>query len=89
MLLDADEPVLRTRISQSEQGPSDWRLEHLADYSVARQWLRQDADLVVETGHRTADQVAAVIAERVLKLRTRVGGPGTRVGGLGTPVGGL
>jgi chloramphenicol 3-O-phosphotransferase len=61
VLLDADENVLRRRIEGSQEARS-WRLAHLAGYRVARPWLIQAADLVVDTAELAPDAVADRIA---------------------------
>jgi hypothetical protein len=61
VLLDAGEDVLRARIEASPEA-RQWRLDHLAPYRAARPWLRQEADLVVDTTPLTAAQAAGEIA---------------------------
>jgi len=61
VLLDASEEVLRRRIEASEEA-RQWRLDHLAEYCRARPWLRQEADLVLDTTALTAAQAAGEIA---------------------------
>jgi hypothetical protein len=61
VLLDADEDVLRARIDASQEA-RQWQLDHLAPYRAARPWLRQQADLMVDTSARTAAQAAGEIA---------------------------
>jgi hypothetical protein len=61
VLLDAGEEVLRARIGASPEA-RQWRLDHLAPYRAARPWLRQEADLVVDTTALTAAQAAGAIA---------------------------
>jgi hypothetical protein len=60
ILLDASEDVLRRRIEGSEEA-RQWRLEHLAEYGQARPWLRQAADLVLDTAALTPAQSARQI----------------------------
>ena len=48
VLLDASDDVLRRRIEGSDEA-RQWRLDHLAAYRAARDWLTTDADLVVDT----------------------------------------
>lgn len=61
VLLDAGEEVLRRRIETSGES-QQWRLEHLASYRLALPWLREDADVVVDTTAVTAVQAAHSIA---------------------------
>jgi hypothetical protein len=61
ILLDASEGVLRRRIEASDEG-RQWRLGHLAECGLARPWLRQEADLVLDTAAPTAAQSARQIA---------------------------
>jgi L-rhamnose mutarotase len=62
VLLDAEESVLHQRISASGEAV-DWRLEHLADYRDARAWMHAAADLVVDTGASSPEDVACRIAK--------------------------
>jgi hypothetical protein len=57
VVLDADEAVLRQRIEASEEA-RQWRLDHLAGYRTAREWMLQSADLVVDTTRLTPSQAA-------------------------------
>ncbi len=61
VLLDADETVLRQRILAANEAV-DWRLAHLAVYRDARPWMREAADLVVDTGSSSPGDVARTIA---------------------------
>lgn len=61
VLLDADETVLRQRILAADEAV-DWRLAHLAVYREARPWMREAADLVVDTGSSSPGDVARTIA---------------------------
>jgi hypothetical protein len=61
ILLDAIEDVLRRRIEASDEA-RQWRLDHLAEYGLARPWLRQEADLVLDTAALPAAQSARQIA---------------------------
>jgi hypothetical protein len=47
VVLDADESVLRDRIEGTDEA-RQWRLDHLDQYRVARGWMIQEADLVVD-----------------------------------------
>jgi L-rhamnose mutarotase len=64
VLLDAEESVLRQRVSGSGEAV-EWRLEHLADYRDARSWLTEAADLTLDTGASSPADVACHIAEAV------------------------
>lgn len=61
VLLDADEPALRSRIEGSDEA-RQWRIDHLAEYRSARGWMIADADLVVDTTVLGPAAVARVIA---------------------------
>jgi len=67
VLLDTDEDVLRARIGASLEA-RQWRLDHLAPYRAVRPWLRQEADLVVDTTALTAAQAASEIASALPSL---------------------
>jgi len=59
VLLDAPTECLRERIlSDADKMASPWRLEHVADYEVARAWMRDEADLVIDTGTHSAVEAA-------------------------------
>lgn len=60
VLLDTSDDVLRHRIEAST-GAREWRLGHLASYRRARPWLRDEADLVLDTAALTAVQAARQI----------------------------
>lgn len=64
VVLDADEASLRDRIEndQLEISGRPWRLDHIAEYAAARDWMVADADLVIDTSRLTAQDVAALIA---------------------------
>jgi hypothetical protein len=55
-------PRKRERIQGSDEAQA-WRLAHLAEYRSARSWMILAADLVVDTGCRTASAVAHQIAD--------------------------
>ncbi|GAA2349758.1 AAA family ATPase [Saccharopolyspora halophila] len=65
-VLHADLSTLRRRIeSDADLGPSAFRPQHLEPYAAAsRAWLHHEAE-VVDTTHRTPDEVALQIAEAV------------------------
>jgi len=58
---------LRRRIGASAEA-RQWQLAHLAQYGDARPWLRQEADLVVDTTDLTAAQAAGAIASALPSL---------------------
>jgi len=63
VLLDADPDVMQARIrgDEIERQASGWRLDHLAAYAAARDWLLAAADLVVDTTCLTPSEVSAAI----------------------------
>jgi hypothetical protein len=65
VLLDADETVLRTRITRdtADPGAEQWRLDHVDRYRSARSWMISRADLVVDTTGLTAADAAGQILE--------------------------
>lgn len=77
VVLDADEASLRHRIEndQLELTGRPWRLDHLAEYAAARDWMTSGADLVIDTSRLTAQDVAARIAGAIPpELAVRTGG---------------
>lgn len=64
VLLDASDDALRQRIDGSDEA-RQWRLDHLAAYRAARQWLTRDADLIVDTTvlppSSAAEKIAAAL----------------------------
>jgi hypothetical protein len=64
-VLHADEDTLRGRIAGEHVVPSPFRLRHLEPYAeAARTWLHRTAE-VVDTTHRTPEQVARQIVAAV------------------------
>ncbi|WP_323791962.1 AAA family ATPase [Nocardioides sp.] len=61
VLLEAEESVMVQRIEavEVERGTRQWRLDHLAQYAVARPWLVSRADLIIDSTDLTPDEVAA------------------------------
>jgi hypothetical protein len=57
VVLDASDSVLRSRIEMSDEA-QEWRLGHLDAYREAREWLTDQADLVVDTAASTPPQIA-------------------------------
>lgn len=64
VVLDADETTLRNRIEhdQLELTGRQWRLDHISQYTAAREWMTAEADLVVDTSRFKAQDVIAHIA---------------------------
>ena len=73
IVLDADEETLSARIAGSGEAV-EWRQERLADYLSAREWLREEADLVLDTTSASpaelAEQVEAALSDKAAHLRT-------------------
>lgn len=65
VVLDCDRPTLEARIraDEVESGALDWRLDHIATFADAKPWMTSRADLVVDTGNLTPDQVATTILD--------------------------
>lgn len=62
VLLDASADCLRERIlNDADKVDAAWRLEHLAEYEAARPWMRQAADLVIDTSVCSAAEAAQKI----------------------------
>ena len=67
VLLTADEAVLRERIETDDvelDGVREWRLRHLPVFLEAQEWMRERADLVVDSTDLTPEEVAAEVARR-------------------------
>lgn len=62
VLLDADDDTVRRRIERSDEA-RQWRLDHLDMYRAARPWMREQADLVVDTTALRAVEAAHLVAE--------------------------
>ena len=60
VLLEADEPILRSRIDADEElaVARQWRLDHLPKFAEARSWIARRADLIVDATRLTTEQVA-------------------------------
>lgn len=67
VVLHVDPDVLEARIQadQVERQASGWRLDHMAEYAAARDWMVDAADLVVDTTKLTPPAVSAVIQAAV------------------------
>ena len=61
VVIHAWEHILRRRIEASDEA-RQWRLDHLASYHRALPWLREEADLVLDTAALTTVQAAPRIA---------------------------
>jgi hypothetical protein len=66
VVLDADDDILCERILGSAEA-QQWRLAHLPAYQQSRSWMIPEADLVVDTGHRTPAETARQIADALGK----------------------
>jgi hypothetical protein len=64
VLLHVDSDVLAERIKADEAlaVARQWRLDHISDYEKARPWMESAADLVIDTTHLPAPEVAERIA---------------------------
>ena len=64
VLLHVDSDVLAERIKADEAlaVACQWRLDHIGDYEKARPWMESAADLVIDTTHLPAAEVAERIA---------------------------
>ncbi|MGA8979276.1 MAG: AAA family ATPase [Pedococcus sp.] len=75
IVLDADPEVVRARIDADPEGAEirKWRHDHVDGYVAARGWLADACDLLVDTGGRSADEVACEIVNTStgLPLRAR------------------
>lgn len=69
VLLDVDPEVLRERIAgdQVERQAAGWRVDHLAEYVGARDWMIEAADLVVDTSSLSPAEVSATIRAAVTR----------------------
>ncbi|WP_051027269.1 AAA family ATPase [Nocardia higoensis] len=68
VLVEADEPTLRRRISEDEvlHRAAGWRLQHLPTYFDAReQWLGAAADLIIDTTTAPPGAAARLITEAI------------------------
>lgn len=63
IVLDCHPDVLRRRVldDEVERGAERWRLEHVDKYQLARDWLLESADLVIDTTNLTVSQVANLL----------------------------
>jgi chloramphenicol 3-O-phosphotransferase len=70
VLLHAGTDVLTQRIKadEVERGACQWRLDHLAEYALARSWMEAAADLVVDSTQLPVAEVAAAVAGAVRPL---------------------
>jgi hypothetical protein len=60
VLLEADEPMMRSRIEADEElaVAKQWRLDHLPRFAEARPWIARRADLIVDATRLSPEQVA-------------------------------
>ena len=72
VVLHATALELRARIVADEREPTAvaWRLGHIEDYERASGWMRNAADLVVDTSGTTSAECAQTIAAAVGAART-------------------
>jgi hypothetical protein len=63
VVLDATDDALRARIAADtgDPGAAGWRLDHVATYAEAREWMVASADVVVDTTSMTPQDVAAAV----------------------------
>lgn len=70
VVLESDDAVMRERIAadEVEGGARQWRLDHLAAYASARDWMVRAADVVVDSSRlapqAVTDQVWEVVTAR-------------------------
>ena len=67
VVVEADPDVMTERIDadEVEKGARRWRLDHLASYAEAREWLVRSADLVVDSTHLTPEAVTDLVQAAV------------------------
>ena len=67
VVLDADKDAIIQRIRDDEEDPGalQWRLDHVDMYMAAREWMLEDADLVLDVSKITAVDAAESIMRRV------------------------
>lgn len=65
VLLDCEERALRERIATDdvESAAAGWRLDHVAAYLAARDWMRAAADVVVDVTATPPTHVASAILD--------------------------
>jgi hypothetical protein len=70
VLLNASADVVRTRIATDEINTSavSWRTDHLTTYAIAKAELATGG-YTIDTSARSAQDIAARLASRVLNLR--------------------
>lgn len=74
VVLDADAQTLKRRIDGDciEPGARQWRLDHIGDYLVARDWMLSDADLVIDTRGLEPEEIARRIREITDNLESTI-----------------
>jgi len=67
VVLHADSETLTRRIEDDREEPKarHWRLDHIADYLAARQWLESAADLVIDSTKLSVAEVATSVLRAV------------------------
>lgn len=67
VLVDAEPDAIRARIDAdtADPGAARWRHDHIESYIAARSWIREEADVVVDTTSATAEEAAAMVIGRV------------------------
>jgi adenylylsulfate kinase-like enzyme len=87
IVLHADPETLAQRITADQQDPRarQWRLDHIAGYLAAQNWMEAAADLMIDTTALPVLEVASSIVQAVLAARPTVGMTCTR-GRLGDQV---
>lgn len=78
VVIEADREALIHRIQNDdkEPGASDWRMSHIPEYERASQWMRSEADLVLNATHHSpeliSDHILTALGEANTSLRTPV-----------------
>ena len=67
VVLDADELTLRNRIEhdQLEVTGRQWRLDYIAEFATAREWMIREADLIIDTSRLAVHEVVSRIAGEI------------------------
>ena len=67
VVLDAEPQALDKRIESDEldRGAMQWRLDHVETYMVSRQWMLEDADLVIDVSEMTAEDAADLLIREI------------------------
>lgn len=69
-VLDCDDAMLRRRIEgdAADPGAREWRLGHLESWAHARQWLRTEADLYIDTTSLHPEDVVSRLVQGIKAL---------------------